>query len=322
MKRSLASFASALTLGLLTTAALAQPAALPSTIRIVVPAAPGSSTDVFARAVANQLGPRTGSTVIVENKAGGSTMIGSSFVAKAPKDGSVLLINSTSLVSTAATMRQPPLDVLADLTPVAMLEKNPLVVAVSLKSNIKSPAELIAAAKAAPDGVTHGTTGVGSIVHVAVEQLNDMAKVQLKHVPYRGTALAVMDMAGGIIDMVMATHATVAPGIKTGRARLIGVTSAEPHPAFPGLPTMASVVPGYTVELWLGIFAPSGTPAPVVQRLNSEINEIARSKELREMMESDGGVPMPLTPEQLVPLVRDSYAAFKKLAAERKIVSE
>lgn len=322
MSRPFATLAAAVALSAWSAGAAAQPAALPTMIRIVVPAAPGSSTDVFARAVANQLGPRTGSTVIVENKAGGSTMIGSAAVAKGPKDGSMLLINSTSLVSTAATLREPPLDVINDLVPVAMLERNPLVVAVSLKSDIKTPAELVAAARAAPDTVTHGTTGVGSIVHVAVEQLNDAAGIRLKHVPYRGTAPAVMDMAGGVIDMVMATHATVAPGIKTGRARLIAVTSAQPSPAFPGLPTMASVVPGYVVDLWLAIFAPSGTPAPVVQRLNREINEIARSKELLEMMASDGGEPQQLASDQLALRVRESYTAFKQLATEKKIVAE
>jgi tripartite-type tricarboxylate transporter receptor subunit TctC len=322
MPKSLATFAAALALCVLGTYAAAQQAALPALIRIVVPAAPGSSTDVFARAVAARLGPRIGSNVIVENRAGGSTMIGSAAVAKGPKDGSMLLINSTTLVSTAATMREPPLDVVGDLTPVAMLEQNPLVVAVSLKSNITTPGELVAAARAAPDTVTHGTIGVGSIVHVAVEQLNDAARIQLRHVPYRGTALAVTDMAGGNIDMVMATYATVAPAVRSGRARLIAVTSAEPSPAFSGVPTMASVVPGYTAELWLALFAPAGTPAPVVLRLNREINDIARTRELRDMMDADGGTPQPLTPEQLAARIRNDYIAFKKLATDKKIVSE
>lgn len=321
--RPAVTLAACLLLGAIAPFASAQQLApLPAIIRIVVPAAPGASTDVFARAVAQQLGARTGSHVIVENKAGASTMLGSAAVAKGPKDGSMLLINSTSLVSTAATMKEPPLDVVRELVPVAILEENPLVVAVSNKSGIRTPAELVAATKASPDGVTHGTTGVGSIAHVAQEILTDAGKFKIRHVPYRGTALAVTDMAGGVVDMVMATNATVAPAVRAGRAKLIAVTSAQPHPAFPGIPTMASVAPGFSMNLWLGIFAPTGTPTPVIQRLNREIIEISRSDKLREMMAFDGGVPVSKTSEELVPMIRDSFAAFRKLAAEKSIVVE
>ncbi|EER61820.1 conserved hypothetical protein [Acidovorax delafieldii 2AN] len=302
--------------------AMAQQTSLPAMIRIIVPATPGSSTDAYARAVAVQLGERTGSSVIVENKPGASTMLGSAAVAKGPKDGSMLLVNSTSLVSTGASMKEPPLDVVKDLVPVAILEQNPLVVAVSTKSGIRTPAELVAAARATPDTLTHGTTGIGSIAHIAQEQFDDAAKIRIKHVPYRGASLAVMDMAGGVIDMVIATHTTVAPGVKTGRARLIGITSLAPNTAFSGVPTMASVAPGFSLDLWLGVFAPTGTPSPVVNRLNREINEIARSDKLREMMASDGGEPVTLAPEQIAPRIKESFATFRKLAAEKNFVAE
>lgn len=302
--------------------ATAQQITLPSIIRIVVPATPGSSTDALGRAVGLQLSARTGSTVIVENRPGASTMLGSLAVAKGPKDGSMLLINSTTLLSTGASMKEVPLDVVNDLTPVALLEQNPLVVAVSVKSNIKTPAELIAAARAAPDTLTHGTTGIGSIAHVAQVMLEDAGKIKLRHVPYKGASLAVLDMAGGSIDMVMATNSTVVPGINTGRARAIAVTSLQPSPAFPGLPTMASVAPGFALDLWIGFFAPSGTPLPVIERLNREINEIAKSDKLREMMASDGGVHVPLTSAELKPRMRDSFLFFKKLATEKNIIAE
>ncbi|MGE8453844.1 MAG: Bug family tripartite tricarboxylate transporter substrate binding protein [Pseudomonadales bacterium] len=301
-------------------AAVAQQAPLPGIIRIVVPATPGSSTDTYARVVAVQLAERTGSNVIVENKPGASTMLGSAAVAKGPRDGSMLLVNSTTLVSTGASMKSPPLDVVKDLVPVALLEQNPLVVAVSTKSGIHTPAELVSAARAAPDTLTHGTTGIGSIAHIAQEQFDDAARIRIKHVPYRGASLAVMDMAGGVIDMVIATHTTVAPGIKTGRARLIGITSLAPNPAFPGLPTLASVATGFSLDLWLGVFAPAGTPPAVVNRLNREINEISRSDKLREMMAADGGEPVPLAPEQIARRIRDSFATFRKLADEKNFV--
>jgi tripartite-type tricarboxylate transporter receptor subunit TctC len=277
---------------------------------------------VLARAAATQLTSHTGRQFIVENRPGASTLIGSAAVAKGPKDGSVILINSTTLLSAGATMKSPPLDVVNDLTPVAMLVQSPLVVAVSAKSNIKTPAELITAAQATPGAVTHGTAGVGSMAHVAQELLGDAAKIQIKHVPYQGASQAVTDMMSGFIDMVMAVNTSVAPGIKSGRARAIAITSLQPNPAFPDLPTMASVVPGFAFDLWIGFFAPAGTPDPIIQQLNRAINEIARSEKLRELMTSDGGVPVPLTPEQIRPRIQESFGAFRKLAAERNIVLE
>jgi tripartite-type tricarboxylate transporter receptor subunit TctC len=302
--------------------AAAQQVPLPPIIRIVVPATPGASTDALARAVAAQLAARTGSNVIVENKAGASTMLGSAAVARGAKDGSILLINSTTLISTGATMKNPPLDVVNDLTPVALLEQNPLVIAVNANSAIRTPADLVAAARAAPDHLTHGTAGVGTIAHIGQELLQQHAGIKMKHVPYRGAAPAVVDLAGGVIDLVISTNSTLAPALQSGKARLIAVTSAEPSPAFPGLPTMASAAPGFAVDLWIGFFAPSGTPAPVIQRLNHEIVEIARSDKLREMFAADGGTPLPLNPEQIQLKVRETYATMKKLATDKNIVAE
>ena len=283
---------------------------LPSMIRIVVPASPGSSTDTLGRTVANELSQRIGSTVIVENRPGVGTLLGSAAVAKGPTDGSMLLINSTSLVSTAASMPEPLLDVLKDLRPVALLEENPLVVAVAEKTGIKTPQDYV---KAARDGrVTHGTTGVGSIAHFAQEFFAEAAGIEITHVPYKGAALAVTDMAGGNIDSVIATWTTVAPGIRTGNARAIGITSAEPNAAFPDLPVMASVAPGFDLSLWIGIFAPSGTPDDVVERLNREINAVSKSPAVSKIFEADGGTPLQMTPDEISERMRTAYETFKE----------
>jgi tripartite-type tricarboxylate transporter receptor subunit TctC len=302
--------------------ARAQDAPLPRLIRLVVPAPPGSLTDVVARAVATQLTARTGSQAIVENRGGAATLLGSAVVARGPKDGSILLINSTSLLSAAATMRQPPLNVLTDLTPVSMLMQSPLIVAVSARSNIRTPAELVAAARATRDGLTHGTAGVGSTAHIAQELLSKAAGIPIRHVPYTGGAPAVIDMMAGTIDMVMAVNTSVVPGTSSGQARALAVTSLEPSPAFPGLPTMASVAPGFSMELWLGVFAPAGTPAPMVQRLNREFNEIAVSDRLREIASTDGGVPVVQTPEQIRVFMQQSFDSFRRLAVENDIALE
>lgn len=303
-------------------ASRAQQAPVPPLVRMVVPAAAGASTDIMARAIAPQLAARLGTNVIVENRAGASGMLGASVVAKAPKDGSALLFFSVSLISAAATTRNPSVDVLTELLPVAAVAENPLVFAVSTKSDIKTPADLVAAARAKPDLITHGTGGVGTIAHVAAELFNNAAKVQLKHVPYRGAAPAVVDLVSGTIDLMIATNATFASQIKAGRARPIGVTSRQPSAAFPGLPTMNTVAPGYESGLWVGMWAPAGTPPAIVQRLNKEIVEIARSKELGELLQADGGAPLALTPEEFAARVRSDYADFKKLATDKNIVVE
>jgi tripartite-type tricarboxylate transporter receptor subunit TctC len=321
LKQFIASLAGAAVVTL-TSPIHAQQAPLPAVVKIVVPATAGSGTDVLARAVAIQLQARTGSTFIVENKAGASTLLGSAAVAKSPKDGSVLLINSTTLLSAAALMKEPPLNVINDLVPVAMLVQSPILVTVSTKSNIKTPAEFVAAARAAPDTITHGTAGVGSIAHVAQELLGDAAKIKIKHIPYKGASAAVQDLTSGTIDMVMAMNSSVAPGIATGRTRAIAITSAQPNPSFPGVPTMASAVPGFSLDLWVGFFLPSGTPPAIVQRLNKDINEIAKTEKMRALMASDGGVPLAQTPEQISVSMRESFSVFKKLATEKNLIAE
>jgi tripartite-type tricarboxylate transporter receptor subunit TctC len=300
--------------------AMAQQAPLPSLIKIVVPFAAGASTDVAARAVASELAKRTGSNVLVENQAGASTYIGAANVAKAPKDGSVLLMTSSSTFTAAATKRSVPMDVNTELLPVALLSEGPLIIGASIQSDIKTPAELVAAARAKPDIITHGTGGIGTLSHIVAEMINDSAKIQLKHIPYKGASLAVSDFVAGRIDLMIGVYTTIAPQVKAGRARLIAVTTPQPHPAFPGVPTMASVVPGFSADIWVGFFAPVGTPPGVVERLNRELNEVANSKAVREVIEPDGSVPRAVSPEVFGARVRASYAAWKKLAVEKNIV--
>jgi tripartite-type tricarboxylate transporter receptor subunit TctC len=300
--------------------AAAQPAALPPLIKIIVPFAAGASTDAAARALAGELAKRTGSNVIVENQPGASTFIGVGTVAKGPKDGSMLLMTSSSTFTAAATKRHVPIDVNADLLPVALLSEGPLIIGASIQSDIKTPADLLAAARARPDIITHGTGGIGTLSHIAAELLNEAAKIQLKHIPYKGAALAVPDFVAGRIDLMFGVNTTIAPQVKAGRARLIAVTTPQPHPAFPGVPTMASVVPGYSMDIWVGFFAPPGTPADVVQRLNRELNAVARSQAVRDVIEPDGSVPGALSSDEFGARVRASHAAWKKLAAEKNIV--
>ena len=296
--------------------------AVPRLIKIVVPFAPGASNDVIARAVAAQLTKRLDTTVIVENRPGAAGVIGADVVAKSAKDGSVLLLTSSSFLTAAATQPTLPYDPLAAFTPVAMIGAGPLLVAVSATTPYKSPAELIAAARAKPDDLNYGSAGVGSIGHLATEVLDVAAGIRMRHVPYKGAAPAVLDLASGQIQVMIANYSTVLSMVKAGKVRPIAVTSKSPHPAFPDLPTVASVVPDYAVDIWVGVFAPAGTPAPLVERLNRELVEIAKSPELAPILEPDGTVPATMTPATFAAQVKDDLALWKKIATDRKIVAE
>lgn len=309
-----------LSFALLATASAVQAQQFPAVVKMIVPFAAGASTDVAARAVAQQLTTRLGVNVIVENRAGASGMIGSASVARGPKDGSQLLFTSTSTISTAATTRNAPFDVTTDIVPVALVYEAPLIVAVPVNSPIKTPQDLVAAARAKPDHLAHGSAGVGTIAHLMAELFNDTAKVQLKHIPYKGAAAAIPDLISGTLDAMFAVNSTFGSNIKGGRLRIVGVGSEKPHPSFPGVPTLNTVAPGFAVTLWTGVFVPAGTSPAIVLKLNREINEIAKSREMAELMQSDGATPLSLTPEESSRRVRDTYAMWKRVATSRNII--
>jgi tripartite-type tricarboxylate transporter receptor subunit TctC len=298
-------------------AALAQE--IPPLLRIVVPFPPGGSNDVIARAIAPQLAKRLGNNVIVENKGGAAGVIGSDAVAKAPRDGSHLLLTSSTFLTTAATQAKLPYDPIAAFVPVAMVAEGPLLVAVPASMPIKSSAELLAAARAKPGALNYGTAGVGSVAHLATELLNGAAKVQMTHVPYKGAANALLDLAAGQINLMISNYSSIVPQIRAGKVRPIAVTSAKPSPAFPDLPPLAQAVPGYAIEIWVTVFAPAGTPMPLVERLNREINQISASPELRTFLDPDGAQPVALSPAALAARIKGDLAQLKRIAAERKI---
>lgn len=302
------------------TAASAQPAALPPLIKIVVPFAAGASTDIIARALALRLAAKLGTNVVVENRAGANGLIGTGAVVNGPRDGSSLVVISSSLITVAATKPDMPFDVTKDLIPLAVLGEGPLLVGVNASTNIRTPADLVAAARAKPGGLTHGTGGTGTIAHLAQELLADAAKIEIRHIPYRGAALAMVDLQAGTIDMVIATRSTFAAGIAAGRVRLIGATTTRPSVAFPDLPIMASAAPGFAADIWVGLWAPAGTPAAVVERLNREVNELTSSPDYAEVLKADGNVAVTLTPAELSARVRSDYAKWKRIATDKKIV--
>src|SRR5262245_46211908 len=279
----------------LTSPALAQDAT-PRLMRIVVPFSAGASNDAIARVIAGPLGKRLDSTVIVENKPGAAGVIGADAVAKSPRDGSVLLLTSSTFLTAAATQPRLPYDPIAAFAPVAVVGQNPSLLAVSSATPFKSASELLAAARARPDALTYGSAGVGSIGHMATELLSAAAKVQMRHVPYKGAANAAIDLAGGQIHVMISSYSTLSSFLKSGKVRALAVTSKQPYPAFPDVPPLIHTVPGFSNEVWVGVFAPAGTSERVIERLNREINEISASAELKVHLDTDGMTAVAATP--------------------------
>ncbi|HKA41073.1 MAG TPA: tripartite tricarboxylate transporter substrate-binding protein [Burkholderiales bacterium] len=301
--------------------AAAQDAA-PKLVRIVVPFSAGASNDAIARAIAGPVGKRLDSTVIVENRPGAAGAIGADAVAKSPRDGSVLLLTSSTFLTAAATQPRLSYDPIAAFAPVAVVGQNPSLLAVSSSTPFKSPAELLAAARAKPGELTYGSAGVGSIGHMATELLSAAAKVQMRHVPYKGAANAAIDLAGGQIHVMVSSYSTLGAFLKSGKVRALAVTSKQPYPAFPDLPPLIATVPGFWNETWVGVFAPAGTPARFIERLNQELNEISASPELRALLEPDGMMAVALTPASFAARLKQEFAQWKQIAMDRKIVVE
>lgn len=297
-------------------------ASLPKTIKIVVPFSAGASNDAIARAIAGPLAKRLDVPVIVENKAGAAGVIGADAVAKSPHDGSVLLLTSSTFLTAAATQRQLPYDAVAAFAPVAMVGQGPLLLAVSASTPFKSPADVLAAARANPGGLTYGSAGVGSVGHLATELLDDAAKVRMTHVPYKGAANAVVDLAAGRIDVMVSSYSTLSPLIKGGKVKALAVTSKEAHSAFVDLPPLAASVPGFAIDIWVGVFAPAGTPAALIDRLNHEINAIAASPELATILEPDGTVAAAMAPAAFAARVKQELSQWKQIASDHKIIAE
>lgn len=304
----------------MTTSVLAQD--IPKLIRIVVPFSPGASNDAIARVIAPPLARRLETTVVVDNKPGAAGVIGADAVAKAPRDGSAVLLTSSTFLTAAATQPRLPYDPIAGFVPIAVVGQNPTLLAVSAALPFKTAKDLLATARARPDELIYGSAGVGSIGHLVTELLCAAAKVQMRHVPYKGAANAAIDLAGGQIHVMMSSYSTLSAFLKSGKVRALAVTSKQPYPAFPDLPPLIDLVPGYSNETWVGVFAPAGTPERYVERLNREINEISAAPEMRTLLEADGMMAATMTPAAFAARVRTELAQWKRIAAARKISIE
>lgn len=289
-------------------------------IRIIVPFSPGGGTDTIARTLGAAMSQDLGQTVIVENKPGAGTVIGSDTVAKSAPDGSTILIATFAHAVNPSLRSKMPFDTDKAFDPVVLIGRSPNILVVPANSPYKSIKDLVAAAKADPGKLTFASQGVGTSAHLAGELFNTLANVNMTHVPYKGAGPALNDLLGGQVNMMFATATAAAPLIESGKVRALGVTTSERSPVRPEVPTIAEAgVPGYAAESWYGFFVPAGTPAEVVSKLNQATAKAAKSEVFRKRVEGEGLVISTGTPKELADYVNAEQKRWAAVVKAAKI---
>lgn len=299
---------------------LAQTVTADRPIRIVVPFSPGGGTDTIARTLGAAMSQDLGQTVIVENKPGAGTVIGSDAVAKSAPDGTTILIATFAHAVNPSLRSKMPFDTDKAFDPVVLIGRSPNILVVPANSPYKNIKELVAAAKATPGKLTFASQGVGTSAHLAGELFNTLAKVEMTHVPYKGAGPALNDLLGGQVNMMFATATAAAPLIESGKVRALGVTTPERSPVRPEVPSIAEAgVPGYAAESWYGFFVPAGTPADIVKKLNTATAKAAKSEAFRKRVEGEGLVISAGTPKELADYVNAEQKRWAAVVKAAKI---
>jgi tripartite-type tricarboxylate transporter receptor subunit TctC len=283
-------------------------------MRIVVPFAPGGSTDIMGRTIAQQLTERFRQQVLVENRPGASGTIGTAFVAKSSPDGHTMMIVQVSFVSNPSLFKKLPYDQSRDLTPVTNLATGPLNLTVHPSLPAKTVKQLIALAKRYPGEINYGSPGVGSISRLACALFNQMAGVEMAHIPYKGSGAAMADMLSGQVQFYAPNLFLSLPFVRAGKLHSLGVTTTQRSPIATDLPTIAeSGLPGYEVSTWFGIFVPSRTPRTSVNQLNQALAQIVKSRVMQERLARDGLTAVASTPEEFAKEVARDTEKYGKV---------
>lgn len=318
-----------ITLAALAAAAFAAPVfaqqAYPSKpIRFIVPFAPAGVSDIVARAIAAKLSESLGQQVLIENRGGAGGTLGMDLLAKAPADGYTIATGNISTQAIAPSVyKKLPYDPLKDFAPISLVATTTNVLGASPKLPVASVRELVAYGKAKPDSLSFASSGVGTIFHIAGEMMGTMADLRMVHIPYKGVALAYPDVIGGTVPLIFDSIVSASGQVKAGRIRALAVTGNKRSPVLPDVPTMAEGgLPGYELDFWIAIFAPAGTPAPIVQRLNTEINRALRQPDLIERMAGQGAEVVGTTPEALMARVQSEIPRMAKIVKAARIEPE
>ena len=293
-------------------------------IRIIVSLPPAGTTDIVARLVAQKLTEALGQTVIVDNRPGGGTTIGNAVAARAAPDGYTLLYSGSSLATTVPLYRNLPYDPVRDLTPIGPVGQSFFVLAVHPSLPVHSVRELISLARAKPRQISYASAGAGTITHLTVELFLANAKIELLHVPYKGGAPAILALVSGQVETIFNPIAEILPHVRAGgRVRTLAVTSPKRAPDLPDVPTLAeSGLPGATVATWSGLYAPAGTPLPIIERLNAEVNRLLQMPDVRERFQAGGLVPVSGTPAAMGDYLKAEIERWTKVVKEAGIKVE
>ncbi|MBI3936247.1 MAG: tripartite tricarboxylate transporter substrate binding protein [Betaproteobacteria bacterium] len=286
-------------------------------VRIISPYPPGGGNDTLARTISQRLGEQLGQQVIVDNRPGANTIIGTELAAKSPPDGYTIILVPSSHAINQSLYRRLPYDAIRDFSPITLAGSGPLILVVHPSLPAASVRELIALARAKPGELTFASAGNGSSGHLAGVLFGLTVGVKLVHVPYKGTAPAVTDLLGGQVTMTFGTTLGVLPHVRSGKLRALGVASLRRSPAAPGIPTIAeSGVPGYSASLWYGFLAPANTPKDIVQRLSAEISRVLKLPEIRERLSNLGIDPHGSAPEEFARLIAADLEKWAKVVKE------
>lgn len=291
-------------------------------LRIVVPFATGGATDVAARVVAPLLGEALKRATLVENKVGATGAIGAEAVARGPADGNTLLFGTSSAMAANPAVTKVPFDPVADFAPVGMVATVDNILVVHPSVPVHNVREFIAYAKAYPDRLAYGSSGIGSTYHMGAELFRSLTGVGLTHVPYKGQGPASHDLVAGHIQVMFDAFNTALPQIRAGKVRALGIASARRHPELPDLPTIIEQgVAGYETAIWLALFAPAATPRPAVERLSEELFRIVSQPAVRERFANIGMQPLAMKSDELAGYLKAELVRWAKVARDAGIRS-
>ena len=289
-------------------------------VQIIVPYTAGGSIDIMTRAVAQQLTVAWGKNVVVDNRPGASGMIGTEIATKAEPDGHVLLGHTSSYPATAAVREKLPFDPARAIVPVAMIARAPMMVAIHPSVPAKTVKELVALAKKDANGLKYSSSGTGGNNHFSGALFASAAGIKLTHIPYKGISQAMTALASGEVEICIASAAAINPQLRANRVRVIAITSEKPTSLLPGLPTVAqSGVPGYTYELWWGLFAPAGLSAERIAFINAAVNKSLAGPEMKKFLENESAEAWVATPAQIANLLPREIDRYRKAAKEAGI---
>jgi len=289
-------------------------------LRLIAPSSPGSGVDIVARFYAQKLSEQVKQQVVVENRAGAGANLGAEIAAKSAPDGYTLFMGTPAHAINPSLYRRLNYDIVKDFVAISLVSTGQYVVVVHPSLPAKTVPQLIALAKAQPGQLNYGSAGSGNATHLAGELFRSMAKVNIVHVPYKGSGPALVDLVGGQVQCMFSNLTAALPHIKSNKLRALAVTGEKRTPIVPELPTVAeSALPGYAVTSWYGLLAPAGTPADIVARLNAETGRAMRAPDMKDRLASEGADPMPGSAAEFSALIKTEIAKWAKVIKQAGI---